>query len=277
MTLVRHQSDARIQISDNGPGISAELLPYVFDRFRQADSSTRRKFGGLGLGLSIVKQLVELHGGTVEADSAGEGLGSTFTVNLPVRALSMQESVDEHDDGQAIRPTAMTYVRLDGLRVLVVDDEPDARRLVVKVLQHVGAVVTAVKSAAEALDALGEAKPEVLVSDLGMPDQDGFALIHQIRALGYHAKDLPAVALSAFAHKNDQRQALTGWVSDAHPQARRPARPDRCYRQPRRAYRSRRIEHCKRRNSRPVFWHGRQSSNHCDRCIKGLIRTLSFG
>jgi CheY-like chemotaxis protein len=210
VTLARDGADVRIQVSDSGQGISPELLPYVFDRFRQADSSTRRRSGGLGLGLSIVKHLVELHGGTMHAQSEGEGRGSTFTVLLPIRAVRTDESPDdrEADESELHSAPGLPLVRLDALRVLVVDDEPDARRLLVKVLREAGANVTAAASAAEAIESLAEANPEILVSDLGMPDQDGFDLIRAIRARGLHAKDLPAVALSAFVHKNDQRQAL---------------------------------------------------------------------
>ena len=222
VTLARDQSTLRIQVTDTGQGIAAELLPFVFDRFRQADSSTRRRFGGLGLGLSIVKHLVELHGGTAEARSAGAGKGATFTVRLPIRAVRIGEDPDEPrraatgigeragadtqaDDAQG---ADVPLVRLDGLRVLVVEDEPDARRLLVKVLEAVGATVTAAASADEALDALPKVHPDVLVSDLGMPDQDGFDLIREVRRRGHNAKDLPAVALTAFVYKDDQRQTL---------------------------------------------------------------------
>jgi PAS domain S-box-containing protein len=214
VTLARDKSGLRIEVSDNGQGISPELLPFVFDRFRQADSSTRRKFGGLGLGLSIVKHIVEMHGGTVEARSAGEGRGSTFTAQLPIRAVRVDESGGESSvaggrgDLEGADASGLPLVRLDGLRVLVVDDEADARRILVKVLQDAGAVVTAAASAAEAIEALPKVRPEVLVSDLGMPDEDGFDLIRQVRGRGHHPKDLPAVALTAFVHKDDQRQAL---------------------------------------------------------------------
>jgi CheY-like chemotaxis protein/two-component sensor histidine kinase len=210
VSLTRDKADLRIQVSDSGQGIDPDLLPYVFDRYRQADSSTRRRFGGLGLGLSIVKHLVELHGGTIEAESEGEGRGSTFTVLLPIPAVRTDESGDDLEAGESeLRSsTGLPLVRLDALRVLVVDDEPDARRLLVKVLREAGAVVTAAASAAEAIEALEKSNPEVLVSDLGMPDEDGFDLIRQVRAQGHHAKNLPAVALSAFVHKNDRRQAL---------------------------------------------------------------------
>jgi signal transduction histidine kinase/ActR/RegA family two-component response regulator len=210
VTLAREQADIRIAVSDSGQGIAANLLPYVFDRFRQADSSTRRQFGGLGLGLSIAKHLVELHGGTIQAESAGEGQGATFTVLLPIRAVRIDEGGDEQgtDEAQEFATNGPPIVRLDALRVLVVDDDPDARRLLVKVLQQAGAVVTAAAGVAEAIDSLPTANPQVLISDLGMPDQDGFDLISQIRAGGHLAKDLPAVALTAFVRKQDRRQAL---------------------------------------------------------------------
>jgi CheY-like chemotaxis protein/two-component sensor histidine kinase len=210
VTLTREKTDLRIGVSDSGPGIEPELLPYVFDRFRQADSSTRRHFGGLGLGLSIVKHLVEMHGGTVQATSAGLGHGSTFTVLLPIHAVRMDDSGEPgpEDDSQQSAPTALPLVRLDALRVLVVDDEPDARRLLVRVLQQAGAVVTAAASAVEAMGALDTANPEVLISDLAMPGQDGFDLIRQVRASGHQVKDLPAVTLTAFVRKQDCRKAL---------------------------------------------------------------------
>lgn len=213
VTLAREYSSLRIEVSDNGQGIGADLLPYVFDRFRQADSSTRRKFGGLGLGLSIVRHLVEMHGGTVAAQSDGEGHGSTFTVRLPVRAVQVPSDVVNvvNDDVTAVGPI-LPLVRLDGLRVLVVDDEADARRLLEKVLEGAGAIVTTAASVAEALDALAKqpatGKADVLVSDLGMPDQDGNDLIREVRRRGLHAKDLPAVALTAFVHKDDAREAV---------------------------------------------------------------------
>jgi signal transduction histidine kinase len=219
VTLARERSSFQIQVRDNGQGINGELLPYVFDRFRQADSSARRKFGGLGLGLSIVKHIVEQHGGTVVARSAGEGAGSTFIVRLPIRAVALDENPEERAEGASGsgEPASelgtkgqlhLPPVRLDGLRVLVVDDEPDARRLLVKVLEQVGAVVTGAGSAAEALELLAKVQPEVLVSDLGMPKVDGYDLIRQVRGRGHHAHDLPAVALSAYVNKDDQRKAL---------------------------------------------------------------------
>ena len=218
VTLRREQSSLQIQVSDSGQGISADLLPRVFDRFRQADSSTRRQFAGLGLGLSIVKYIVEAHGGTVAAASPGEGQGATFTVRLPIRAVRINEDADgeaiassagerELEDGVAVG-ARVPLVRLDGLRVLVVDDEADARQVLVMVLEQAGAIVTAAGSARDAIEALVEARPDVLVSDLGMPDRDGFDLIRQVRDEGHDASGLPAVALTAFVQKDDARLAL---------------------------------------------------------------------
>jgi CheY-like chemotaxis protein len=219
VTLRRETSSFQIQVTDNGQGISSDLLPHVFDRFRQGDSSTRRRFAGLGLGLSIVKYIVEAHGGTVEANSPGEGKGSTFTVRLPIRAVAIgaerepgkvasTTSEGEPKDLAAVvtrRPPA----HLDGLRVLVVDDEADSRGILVLVLEQVGAIVTAAGSVAEAIEALStKARYDVLVSDLGMPDQDGFDLIRHVRDDGHDAGDLPAVALTAFVQKDDADLAL---------------------------------------------------------------------
>lgn len=211
--LTQERSAVTIEVSDTGLGMAADLLPYVFDRFHQADGSTRRKYGGLGLGLAIVKQLVEMHGGTVEAKSEGEGKGSTFTVHLPIRAVrpshgetdDKSEGVDESEHNVLARQPA---VRLDGLCLMVVDDEPDARQLLKKVLERAGAEVIPAASAAEAMAALPNAHPHVLVSDIGMPTEDGFDLIRQVRQAGYSARDLPAVALTAFVDKEDRRKAL---------------------------------------------------------------------
>ena len=215
--LTREGSSIQLRVDDNGQGISAELLPHVFDRFHQADSSTRRKFAGLGLGLSIVKHIVEAHGGTVEAKSPGTGKGSTFTVRLPIRAVRTpedggdKERVRKDDEREPDNADAVAarrpLVRLEGLRVLVVDDEADARRVLVMVLEQAGAIVTAAASVPEAVDALSQARPDVLVSDLGMPDQDGFDLIRHVRDHGHDAADLPAVALTAFVQKNDAHLA----------------------------------------------------------------------
>lgn len=220
ITLAREASSAQIEIIDNGQGISADVLPRIFERFTQADSSTRRRTGGLGLGLSIVKHLVEAHGGTIDARSEGVGRGSTFTVRLPVQAVRLDEDRDERqkvwatdhsepDPDEPDLPPDLPSTRLDGLRVLVVDDQPDARRLMTKVLDGVGAIVTTANNGAEALEVLAKTPPNVLVSDLGMPDMDGFELIRAVRERGYTASALPAVALTAFVQKNDERLALS--------------------------------------------------------------------
>jgi PAS domain S-box-containing protein len=208
VTLDRYGSTTQIQVSDDGQGISSEFLPFVFDRFRQADSTARRRLGGLGLGLSIVKHIMEVHGGTVLAESAGEGRGATFTVRLPVRAVLLEE--DDQRGYEPPEPVApdLKPVRLDGLRVLVVDDEADARRLLVKVLGAAGAIVTAVGSAGEALIAMAAGTTQMLVSDIAMPNQDGYELIRKVRGAGRTARELPAVALTAFAHKEDRLRAL---------------------------------------------------------------------
>ncbi len=215
--LLRERSHAALEVSDTGEGLEPDFLPHIFDRFRQADSGTRRKASGLGLGLSIVKHIVEAHGGSIEAQSEGIGRGATFIVRLPVKAVNINEDGDvgemavlQHsiEEGRFAGATRFLPVRLDGLRVLVVDDEADARHLLVKVLTNVGAVVTAAGGAAEALELIPTFQPEVLVSDLGMPIMDGFDLIRRVRASGHHARDLPAVALTAFVQKDDQRMSL---------------------------------------------------------------------
>jgi CheY-like chemotaxis protein len=197
------------------------LLPYVFDRYRQADGSTRRKLGGLGLGLSIVKHIVEQHGGTVEASSDGEGCGATFIVRLPVQAVSIsgkptiadasrgEQELDEQPARER-QERAGLGIRLDGSRILVVDDEADALRLVGKVLADAGASVTMTASAREAMAAMEKELPHVLVSDLGMPDEDGFDLIRWVRDMGHTAEQLPALALTAFANKGLEQRALRG-------------------------------------------------------------------
>ncbi len=210
VTLSRHESRTRIVVQDTGIGLSAEFLPYVFQRFRQADSSTRRRFGGLGLGLSIVKQLVELHGGTVQAQSAGENQGSTFIVELPIAAVNMAPAGEPTAvaSSQRVAAPVAPAVRLDGLHVLIVDDEPDARNLLSRVFVEAGARVTLAGSADEAIAAIQRRQPHVMVSDIAMPEKDGYDLIRHLRGNGLGAKALPAVALTAFAQKEDARAAI---------------------------------------------------------------------
>ncbi len=201
-------SNVEISVQDYGQGIAPEFVPHVFERFRQADMTTTRSHGGLGLGLAIVRQLIDLHGGTVGVESAGVGLGATFTVTLPL--------LDVHDEARLNEPLPDTEngarqdVRdLDGVKVLVVDDEADTLDLLETVLSKRGAQVTTAPSAAKALTLIRKLRPDILISDVGMPDTDGYALMRKIRSL---PKELggrvPAVALTAYARDQDRKRAL---------------------------------------------------------------------
>ncbi|MEH2126063.1 hybrid sensor histidine kinase/response regulator [Nostoc sp.] len=192
----------QITVSDTGRGISDEFLPYVFDYFRQADGTTTRKFGGLGLGLAIVRHLVELHGGTVQADSPGEGQGAVFKVKLPPIATSTLNQVNTADRDRS-------DLNLNGLQTLLVDDDTDSREFIAFVLQQYGAQVTEADSAHDALNSLGRAKFDLLISDIGMPDMDGYTLIRQIRNQSpEQGGEIPAIALTAYAGEIDRQQAL---------------------------------------------------------------------
>jgi PAS domain S-box-containing protein len=207
----RVESHVEIVVSDSGVGISKEFLPYVFDRFRQADASTTRIHGGLGLGLSIVHQLVDLHGGSVAVQSDGEGKGATFTISLPFVGV-----ISDSKEAEAINPVPTEEVvgldglpSLAGLKVLVVDDEADTRELIREVLKECGSEVILSRSAAEALEALEQHKPDILISDLGMPDEDGYSLISKIRALpAERGGHIPAAALTAYARAEDRMRVL---------------------------------------------------------------------
>jgi len=210
--LQRINSHVEIIVADNGQGISADFLPYVFDRFRQADNSITRSFGGLGLGLAIVRQLVELHGGTVYAESPGEGQGATFTVKLPlmpVRSTSIEpEGVHPSVEGSVPFDDSL---RLDGLRILIVDDDADMRDLLSYTLQVCGAQVTNTATAEEAISILTNSSipQDILISDIGMPDEDGYALLRRVRALKpEQGGTIPAIALTAFARTLDRTAAL---------------------------------------------------------------------
>jgi signal transduction histidine kinase/response regulator RpfG family c-di-GMP phosphodiesterase len=215
-----------IRVTDTGKGINPSFLPYVFDRFRQADSSTTRSHGGLGLGLSIVRHLVELHGGGVSADSAGEGLGSTFTVDLPERApMPLAAPFPRPSNGNRV-PQADPEKTFDltGLHILAVDDEPDARELIRHVLTRTHANVTVAGSVAEALEAFDRATPHVLVSDIGMPEADGYSLIHAVRQRpDPHAANIPAIALTAYVREDDRAKMLAAGFTAHVPKPVEPA------------------------------------------------------
>jgi PAS domain S-box-containing protein len=239
VNLERHETTIDLIVKDTGEGISLEFLPYVFDRFRQADGTINRPYGGLGLGLAIVRHLVELHGGTVRADSLGIGQGATFTVSLPVSHEGVKlnapvgQAVEEtsavssgsnlvskagqqrHDlpDRQELSPSPLQLSILSGLHVLVVDDEGDTRQFLSMLLDRHGAIATTVGSVPEAVELLMNATidqlPDVLVSDVGMPGQDGYDLIRQVKAIARNRHfTLPAVALTAYAGANDREQLL---------------------------------------------------------------------
>ena len=197
---------AQISVSDTGQGISKEFLPFVFDRFRQADSTTTRQHGGLGLGLAIARHLVEIHGGTISADSKGEGSGATFTIRLPlIDATSGTSDFREASNYKPARPQS-----LSGLNVLLVDDDSDTLKLMETALTRREANVIAVSSANEAIRAITRKRPDVLVSDIAMPDEDGYGLIEKIRSLERGGPDnIPAVAITAYAKDEDRERALS--------------------------------------------------------------------
>jgi PAS domain S-box-containing protein len=211
VSLTQAKAGVEIAVSDTGQGINPEFVPYVFDRFRQADSSTTRTFGGLGLGLAIVRHLVELHGGTVQAASAGENQGATFTVHLP---LTPQTPAPDQPNLPhrlpTLSPTLAALPSLQGIRVLVVDDEADARDYLTAALQECQAEVTIATSAAQAIATLAQVAPDLLISDIGMPEEDGYSLIRRIRALPAHQGGaIPAIATTAYARTEDQDRAIT--------------------------------------------------------------------
>ena len=211
VNLERLDSEVLIKVTDTGIGIEQDFLPHVFERFRQADSSATRKFGGLGLGLSIVKHLVELHGGTVQVDSPGEDRGASFEVRLPIGTVRSPRHARPESHAAAPRVAAAdcNAADLTGVKVVIVDDEADARDLVKRVLVDCGAEVLTATKATEALALVERERPHVLVSDIGMPEVDGFELLRRVRALGpSRGGNVPAIALTAFARSEDRARAL---------------------------------------------------------------------
>ncbi|MBD2308213.1 response regulator [Chroococcidiopsis sp. FACHB-1243] len=231
-----HHSYAQIRVSDTGKGIEPEFLPHVFELFRQADASTTRNYKGLGLGLAIVRYLVEMHGGSVAVESLGEGQGATFTVLLPLMGMESRESVGAHSSAPGLgnrksdkeeakamflpqppqppqlssspHPSSLTPLPLNNLRVLVVDDEPDSCEVIAVILQTSGAKTYTAGSVQAALQALEAFQPDLLVSDIGMPGEDGYALIRQLRTKTTAQRQIPAIAMTGFARLEDRTQAI---------------------------------------------------------------------
>ncbi|HLO52273.1 MAG TPA: ATP-binding protein, partial [Kamptonema sp.] len=208
--LERVNSHVEISVSDTGLGIKPEFLPFVFERFRQADSSITRTYTGLGIGLAIVRHLVELHGGSVRAHSEGEGKGATFTIKLPLISIRQNQG-----EGKRVNLNIGGEVpfenlpSLNGVRVLVVDDEVDSRAFLTAVLEECGAQVMAVGSVVEAIAVIQNLKPDVLLSDIGMPEEDGYSLIRKVRSLSpQEGGQIPAAALTAYARAEDRTRSL---------------------------------------------------------------------
>ena len=211
LRLARVNSHVEVTVSDTGRGIAADFLPHVFERFRQADASFSREHGGLGLGLAIARQLVELHGGTIAAASGGADRGATFTVRLPLMIVHVPRDSKpprEHPQSDRRMPSLDDVPRLDGVEVLAVDDEPDSLNLLKAVLEGAGATVTTVYSAADALEAIRTRSCDVIVADIGMPDMDGLQLIRAVRQLDEPSRSTPAAALTAYARSQDRITSL---------------------------------------------------------------------
>jgi len=205
--IARSDSQLELAVSDTGVGINPEFLPYIFERFTQADTTTARSHAGLGLGLAIVRHIIELHGGTVTAESQGVGKGASFRITLPVRALKTLDADASSTDAASVS-TLAADITLDRVRVMVVDDEPETRELLKVMLAAHGAEVDTYSSGAEALAQVGSARPDVIVSDIGMPVQDGYTFIKKVRSLGADELEIPAIALTAYARAEDRMRAL---------------------------------------------------------------------
>jgi PAS domain S-box-containing protein len=224
--LERVNSHLEVSIIDTGEGISPEFLPFIFDRFKQADASTTRRHGGLGLGLAIVKQLVELHGGSVRAESAGLGKGATFIVSLPLIVLHPppDEWERQHPQSKLLSVPLLPTISLANATVLVIDDEPDARYLLRQLLESAGAAVYLAQSAADGMEHLLTKPVDVLICDIGMPDEDGYSLIRRIRALNDgHKSEVAAVALTAYARLEDRTDAIRAGFQNHLPKPVEPA------------------------------------------------------
>ena len=211
----RSNSSVEISVSDTGEGITPEFLPFVFGRFQQSDKTRARRHGGLGLGMAITRHIIELHGGTIRADSAGEGKGATFTVHLPVMIAQRKNSSEPNRNGESPLPgtgefPATDSRRLDGFQILIVDDEADARELISFILTQHGASVIAASNVPEALEKFRLYEPDLIISDLEMPDEDGFSLIEKINVLNKTQKrKIPAIALTGHAHQSERLKALS--------------------------------------------------------------------
>ncbi|HEV2706701.1 MAG TPA: PAS domain S-box protein [Pyrinomonadaceae bacterium] len=226
LRISRVGASAEVSVSDTGEGIAPEFLPHVFDRFRQADMGTTRRHGGLGLGLAIVRHLVEMHGGSVWAESEGQGCGSTFTIRLPLRGgeeltprpVAVEQSAESNE-----RLTG-GETNLAGLRLMVVEDEQDTLELLAMALNSYGAEVTTAVNAADALEAFGRVRPDVLISDIGMPEMDGYTLMRRVRALGAESGGgVPAIALTAYAREEDRARALDAGFQEHLPKPVEPS------------------------------------------------------
>jgi CheY-like chemotaxis protein len=211
LRLARVNSHVEVTVSDTGRGIAPDFLPFVFERFRQADATFSREHGGLGLGLAIAKQLTELHGGTITASSGGPDQGATFAVKLPLMIVHQPVPAAhhrEHPQADRRRPELETIPRLDGIHVLAVDDEPDSLELLRTVLEAAGARVATARSGPEALDAMRGEPRDVLIADIGMPGMDGLQFIRAVRQMPEPVRSIPAAALTAYARSHDRITSL---------------------------------------------------------------------
>jgi PAS domain S-box-containing protein len=206
--LVRADTNVHITVADTGIGIPKEFLPYIFERFSQEDAGTTRERGGLGLGLAIARHLVEMHGGTIQAQSGGVGAGTTFTVSIPLMVTHHDAHVRPHPHGVASTDEPAQVPNLEGIRVLAVDDDRDALRLVKEVIEAAGALAATAHSAAAAIEMIEAVRPDVLIVDIGMPRVDGFQLIAEVRAREDVFRNIPAAALTAYARSEDRTKAL---------------------------------------------------------------------